>query len=62
MTQMKQSKKQIVNEFAKKHKVGSKVHGMKIFDIAREKLSVNFIKSPPLCIRQKRLPRWGRHK
>ena len=32
---MKQSKKQIVNDFASRHKVGSKVHGMKIFDIAR---------------------------
>ena len=46
MTQMKQSKKQIVNEFAKKHKVGSKVHGMKIFDIARNNEGEIFVILP----------------
>lgn len=43
---MKQSKKQIVNEFAKKYKVGSKVHGMKIFDIARNNEGEIFVILP----------------
>ena len=45
MTQ-KANKKQVVNEFASKHKVGSKVNGMKIFDIVRSNEGEIFIILP----------------
>lgn len=46
MTQKKQSKKEVCANFARTHKVGSKVHGMKIFDIARNNEGEIFVILP----------------